>query len=184
MKDSIEEMLQRWEEEPTPQLSLQLAEEYRQQGHLEEGATILEQALRLHPHHVSARVAYGRFLLDLGRSEEAAQMLCDAILDRPKKVSTRLGRFAQILYAIAPNASDVIANTAYKLLPESAAARGEKAGFVDGTYLSRGLSLRRRVAWLTHGKKTVLLFFTQREFGAKVTDIGWTTLVKSFRFLD
>jgi NAD(P)-dependent dehydrogenase (short-subunit alcohol dehydrogenase family) len=58
--------------------------------------------------------------------EQAAQMLCDAILDRPKKVSTRLGRFAQILYAIAPNASDVIANTAYKLLPESAAARGEK----------------------------------------------------------
>jgi len=61
---------------------------------------------------------------------------------------------------------------------------GEKAGFVDGTYLSRGLSLRRRVAWLTHGKKTLLIFFTQREFGAKVTDIGWTTLVKSFRFLD
>jgi NAD(P)-dependent dehydrogenase (short-subunit alcohol dehydrogenase family) len=58
--------------------------------------------------------------------EEAARMLCDAILDRPKKVSTRLGRFAQILYAVAPNASDVIANTAYKLLPESAAARGEK----------------------------------------------------------
>ena len=53
-------------------------------------------------------------------------MLCDAIVDRPKKVSTRLGRFAQVLYAIAPNVTDVIANTAYKLLPESAAARGEK----------------------------------------------------------
>ena len=58
--------------------------------------------------------------------EEAAQLVCDAIVDRPKKVSTRVGRVAQVLYAIAPNASDVIANTAYKLLPESAAARGEK----------------------------------------------------------
>ncbi len=83
MKDSIEEMLQRWEEEPTPQLSLQLAEEYRQQGQLEEGTTILEQALRLHPHHVSARVAYGRFLLDLGRSEEAAQMLEAVVEEDP-----------------------------------------------------------------------------------------------------
>jgi NAD(P)-dependent dehydrogenase (short-subunit alcohol dehydrogenase family) len=58
--------------------------------------------------------------------EEAAQLLCDAIVDRPKKLSTALGRFAQVLYAVAPNASDVIANTAYRLLPESAAARGEK----------------------------------------------------------
>jgi len=58
--------------------------------------------------------------------EEAGQMLCDAIVDRPKKVSTRVGRLAQILYAIAPNASDVIANTAYRLLPESAAARGQE----------------------------------------------------------
>jgi len=83
MKDSLEEMLQRWEEEPTPQLSLQLAEEYRQQGELEEGTIILEQALRLHPHHVSARVAYGRFLLDLGRSEEAAQMLEAVVEEDP-----------------------------------------------------------------------------------------------------
>ncbi|MGI9432155.1 MAG: SDR family NAD(P)-dependent oxidoreductase, partial [Myxococcota bacterium] len=59
-------------------------------------------------------------------AEEAGQMLCDAIVDRPKKVSTRVGRFAQILYAIAPNASDVIANTAYRLLPESAAASGKE----------------------------------------------------------
>jgi len=80
MSESIEEMLQRWEEEPTPQLSLQLAEEYRRQGRLEEGTTILEQALRLHPNHVAARVAYGRFLLESGQMEDAAAVL-EAVVD-------------------------------------------------------------------------------------------------------
>ncbi len=75
MTESIEEMLQRWEEEPTPQLSLQLAEEYRRHGRLEEGMAILEEALRLHPSHVAGRVAHGRFLLELGRMEDAGQML-------------------------------------------------------------------------------------------------------------
>ena len=83
MNESIEEMLQRWEEEPTPQLSLQLAEEYRQQGQLEEGATILEQALRLHPNHVSARVAHGRFLLEMSRLEEAGQVLEAVVEEDP-----------------------------------------------------------------------------------------------------
>lgn len=86
MNDSIEEMLQRWEEEPTPQLSLQLAEEYRQQGQLEEGATILEQALRLHPNHVSARVAHGRFLLEMSRLEEAGQVLEAVVEDDPTQL--------------------------------------------------------------------------------------------------
>ena len=80
MSESIEEMLQRWEEEPTPQLSLQLAEEYRRHDRLEEGINILEQGLRLHPNHVAARVAYGRFLLESGRMEDASEVL-EAVVD-------------------------------------------------------------------------------------------------------
>ena len=83
MIESIEEMLQRWEEEPTPQLSLQLAEEYRRHGQLEEGTTILEQALRLHPNHVAARVAYGRFLLESSRMEDAAGVLEAVVEEDP-----------------------------------------------------------------------------------------------------
>ena len=83
MNESIEEMLQRWDEEPTPQLSLQLAEEYRRHGQLEEGTAILEQALQLHPQHVAARVAYGRFLLESLRSEEACQVLEDVVEEDP-----------------------------------------------------------------------------------------------------
>ncbi|MGB5658876.1 MAG: tetratricopeptide repeat protein, partial [Thermoanaerobaculia bacterium] len=68
---------------PTPQLSLQLAEEYRRHGRLEEGMAILEEALRLHPSHVAGRVAHGRFLLELGRTEDAGQMLEAVVEEDP-----------------------------------------------------------------------------------------------------
>jgi NAD(P)-dependent dehydrogenase (short-subunit alcohol dehydrogenase family) len=59
--------------------------------------------------------------------EEASEMICRAAIDRPKRVSTRLGIFGQIAYAVAPKAVDVVLNVAYKMFPDSAAARGEKA---------------------------------------------------------
>jgi NAD(P)-dependent dehydrogenase (short-subunit alcohol dehydrogenase family) len=57
--------------------------------------------------------------------EEAGQLVCDAIIDRPKHITTKAGTFAQVVSAIAPKATDVIASTAWRLLPESKAARGE-----------------------------------------------------------
>ena len=57
--------------------------------------------------------------------EEAADMISRAMIYRPKKIATRLGNFGEILYATAPKAVDVILNTAFKLFPESAAARGD-----------------------------------------------------------
>jgi NAD(P)-dependent dehydrogenase (short-subunit alcohol dehydrogenase family) len=58
--------------------------------------------------------------------EEAAEMITKAIVHRPKKVATRLGTFGELLYAVAPKASDSILNTAYKLFPDSQAAKGKK----------------------------------------------------------
>jgi NAD(P)-dependent dehydrogenase (short-subunit alcohol dehydrogenase family) len=58
--------------------------------------------------------------------EEAAEMICDAMITKPKKVATRLGNFGEILYNVAPKASDAILNTAYKLFPESKAAKGKE----------------------------------------------------------
>lgn len=57
--------------------------------------------------------------------EEAAEMLTRAMVERPKKVATRLGTFGELLYAIAPTASDRILNQAYNLFPESQAAKGK-----------------------------------------------------------
>ncbi len=58
--------------------------------------------------------------------EEAAQMICDAIIDKPKRLATRLGTFGQILYAISPKVVDQVMNTAYNLFPDSKAAKGKK----------------------------------------------------------
>ncbi|HJX32999.1 MAG TPA: SDR family oxidoreductase [Solirubrobacterales bacterium] len=57
--------------------------------------------------------------------EEAAEMIAGAMVGKPKKVATRLGNFGELLYAVAPKASDTILSTAYKLFPESQAAKGK-----------------------------------------------------------
>jgi thioester reductase-like protein len=58
--------------------------------------------------------------------EQAADMICDAIIHKPKRIATPLGTLGQILYAINPKSIDYILNTAYHLFPDSSAARGEK----------------------------------------------------------
>jgi NAD(P)-dependent dehydrogenase (short-subunit alcohol dehydrogenase family) len=58
--------------------------------------------------------------------DEAADLICEAIRSRPKQINTRLGTFGEVAYALAPKAVDQILHTAYKVFPDSAAARGEK----------------------------------------------------------
>jgi NAD(P)-dependent dehydrogenase (short-subunit alcohol dehydrogenase family) len=57
--------------------------------------------------------------------EEAAEMIAKAMVGQPKKVATRLGTFGELLYAVAPSVSDRILSQAYKLFPESQAAKGK-----------------------------------------------------------
>jgi NAD(P)-dependent dehydrogenase (short-subunit alcohol dehydrogenase family) len=57
--------------------------------------------------------------------DEAAEMITHAMITKPKKVATRLGNFGELLYNVAPKASDAILNTAYKLFPDSKAAKGK-----------------------------------------------------------
>ena len=57
--------------------------------------------------------------------DEAAEMITQAMITKPKKVATRLGNFGELLYNVAPKASDAILNTAYKLFPDSSAAKGK-----------------------------------------------------------
>jgi short-subunit dehydrogenase len=57
--------------------------------------------------------------------EEAAEMIGKAMVNHPKKVATKLGNFGELLYAVAPKASDSILSTAYKLFPDSQAAKGK-----------------------------------------------------------
>ena len=58
--------------------------------------------------------------------DEAADMIGEAIVHKPKRIATPLGSLGQILYAINPRSMDYILNTAYQLFPDSSAAKGEK----------------------------------------------------------
>jgi short-subunit dehydrogenase len=49
---------------------------------------------------------------------QAAEMICDAIRKRPKRVATTLGNLGQLSYALVPGAQDLVVNRAYKLFPE------------------------------------------------------------------
>jgi NAD(P)-dependent dehydrogenase (short-subunit alcohol dehydrogenase family) len=67
--------------------------------------------------------------------EEAADMVVQALVDRPKRVATRLGTFGQVSYAVAPRAVDALMSVAYRVFPDSKAAGG---GESDGMSLTRG----------------------------------------------
>jgi NAD(P)-dependent dehydrogenase (short-subunit alcohol dehydrogenase family) len=58
--------------------------------------------------------------------DEAAQMLADAMIDKPKRIASRLGTFGEVLYAVSPKTVDIVLNTAYNLFPDSKAAKDGK----------------------------------------------------------
>ena len=58
--------------------------------------------------------------------DEAGDLVCEAIRRKPKSINTRLGTFGEVGYALAPKAVDQILHMAYKVFPDSAAAKGEK----------------------------------------------------------
>ena len=58
--------------------------------------------------------------------EEAADLICEAIRAHPKTINTRLGTFGEVAYTLAPKAVDQILHMAYKVFPDSAAAKGKK----------------------------------------------------------
>lgn len=57
--------------------------------------------------------------------DDAADLICEAIRAKPKQINTKLGTFGEIAYALVPKAVDQILATAYKVFPDSAAAKGE-----------------------------------------------------------
>jgi len=57
--------------------------------------------------------------------EDAADMVKQAVIYRPQRIATRLGIFGQVLNGVAPKISEIVMNSAYRMFPDSAAARGE-----------------------------------------------------------
>lgn len=57
---------------------------------------------------------------------EAADLICKAMIRKPKKVGTPLGNAGALAYQVAPRGVDVVLNAGYKLFPDSHAAKGGK----------------------------------------------------------
>jgi short-subunit dehydrogenase len=68
--------------------------------------------------------------------EQAADLIAYAIVKRPKKIATNLGRLASITYAIAPDINNVLMSIGYNLFPSSTASVGkqEKLNIIQKAY--------------------------------------------------
>jgi NAD(P)-dependent dehydrogenase (short-subunit alcohol dehydrogenase family) len=60
--------------------------------------------------------------------EEAADLVVKAVVERPQRIATRTGIFAEMLHLTMPSVYQVVMNTAFNLFPDSAAAKGQKSG--------------------------------------------------------
>jgi NAD(P)-dependent dehydrogenase (short-subunit alcohol dehydrogenase family) len=59
--------------------------------------------------------------------DEAADMVLQAMMTRPHEVSTRLGKFGEVVNAVAPGVSQLLMTAAYSILPDSAKTRDSAA---------------------------------------------------------
>ena len=60
--------------------------------------------------------------------EQAGEVLCEAIIDRPRRISPAFGRMASFADSLSPQFMDVVRNRGYKMFPDSKAAKGPKEG--------------------------------------------------------
>ena len=58
--------------------------------------------------------------------DEAADMVAEAVIKKPKRIATQLGISLQVVNALAPRLSEVIMNIVFTMFKDSAAAKGEQ----------------------------------------------------------
>ncbi|MCW5635555.1 MAG: SDR family oxidoreductase [Rubrivivax sp.] len=59
--------------------------------------------------------------------EDAAGLVAEACINKPVRIATRLGTFGEVLHAIVPRVAQIVMNTSFRMFPDSAAAKGDKA---------------------------------------------------------
>ncbi|MDP1899141.1 MAG: SDR family oxidoreductase [Rubrivivax sp.] len=60
--------------------------------------------------------------------EEAADMIAQACINKPVRIATRLGITGQVLHALLPRIAQIGMNTAFRMFPDSSAAKSGKDG--------------------------------------------------------
>ncbi len=84
--EHLRELRQRWERDPKSRAFLQLAEEYRRAGRLDDAVHVLQAGLEEHPTYLSAQVALGRCLMESGQPDAAAEILERAVARDPTQL--------------------------------------------------------------------------------------------------
>ncbi len=59
--------------------------------------------------------------------QEAAEMIAEAIVTRPRRIATTGSSIVELAYAASPGSIDALVNNAYHMFPDTPAARGERA---------------------------------------------------------
>ena len=59
--------------------------------------------------------------------EEAAHLIAEACIFKPVRIATRLGIAGELLHALVPRIAQILMNTSFRMFPDSAAAKGDKA---------------------------------------------------------
>jgi NAD(P)-dependent dehydrogenase (short-subunit alcohol dehydrogenase family) len=57
--------------------------------------------------------------------DEAGDLVVEALVTRPKRIATPLGKFADVMYSLAPKVNDAILNVGYRMFPSSQKAKGD-----------------------------------------------------------
>ena len=80
--------------------------------------------------------------------DQAGDMICEALRSKPKHIGTPLGTFGEVAYALSPKTVDRILHLAYRVFPDSAAAKGEKAAEERASFEQIAMAtLTRGVHW-------------------------------------
>lgn len=82
----LNDLKQRWGQDPSSRLFLQLADEHRKLGQHQEAVAVLEQGLEHRPNDLSALVALGRSRLELENLEEAIEPLKTVVSRDPTHI--------------------------------------------------------------------------------------------------
>lgn len=114
----IEELEKRLAADPTSRVFVQLAEEYRKQGLLEEAIDVCRRGLENHPQYPSARVALGRALLEAGSYDDASEEFEAVLAQVPDNILAN--KFLGETYEQMGRVEDALAKyqVAYTLSPE------------------------------------------------------------------
>jgi short-subunit dehydrogenase len=97
---------------------------------------------------IKATTIYDRF--PVLTPDDAADVLCEAIRHRPRRVSPPFGQIAAFADAMSPRIMDRVRNQGFQLFQDSAAARGQKPAKGDAEVSAQGrvfAEVTRGVHW-------------------------------------